>query len=72
MLQPRPEVNRLDEDQRSLSKYILENAFGNPINFSSAPSLSDMKANTWGFNSTDIYIKLSDDTGIKLSGTAMT
>ena len=73
MLDPRPEVDRIqDTDMHNVLKNIFDSAFGNPIAFSSAPSLSDMDGNTWGFYSTDLYIKFNDDTGIKISGTAMT
>ena len=56
----------------SVFKHIFDNGFGNPIKFTSAPSLSQLKANTWGFYSTDMYIKFGDNTGLKISGTALT
>jgi len=67
-----PQIDKMgDEDTRSALQNILENAMGNPINFSSTPTVAVMKPNTWGFNGNDIYIKKSDGTGIKLSGAAM-
>jgi hypothetical protein len=51
--------------------FVLRNAFGNPLVFDSAQTNSTMKANTWGVNGTDIYIKFGNDTTIKLTGVSV-
>jgi len=61
-----------DKDTRDIFDGIFEGAMGTPIAFSSAPTLDDMDANSWGFSGTNIYIKFSNGTGIILSGVAMT
>ena len=60
-----------DKDTQSIFDYIFRNAFGNPIIFEAVPSLSDMKANTWGVYSTTLYIKFANGTGISISGSAL-
>ena len=59
------------ETQEALD-HIFSNAFGNPIQFDSAPTLSQMKGNTWGYYGTTIYIKFGNNTGISISGSSLT
>jgi len=73
MIDRREEADKLeDTDMRNIFDHIFQSSFGNPIAFDSAPSLSEMKSDTWAFYGNDIYIKTKSGTGIKLSGTAMT
>ena len=51
--------------------FICANAFGQPIVFSAEPSLSDLKANSWGKYDTAIYIKFANGTGLKITGTVL-
>ena len=65
------EKTHLSEDSQERQRvfeHIFDGAMGNPIDFSSTPSLTDMDSNSWGFNGNDIYIKTSAGLGIKLSG----
>ena len=59
-----------DIDTQNALEHIFRNAFGNPIIFTASPSVTDLKANTWGKYSTDIYIRFADGNGIKLGGVA--
>lgn len=60
-----------DKELAFIFDYIFQNAFGNPIIFDSAPSASDMKANSWGIYSTDLYVKFANGTTLKFSGTSV-
>lgn len=57
-------------DEEKVMKFIFENAFGNPVEFSSVPTLGIMSVNSWGYFGNDFYIKLSSTKGIKISGSA--
>ena len=61
-----------DPEIKSLFEHVFQNAFGLPIIFSSAPSLAEMKAQSWGVAGTDLYIKFGNNSAIKISGTAVT
>ena len=52
-------------------EHIFANAFVNPIIFDAVPTKAQMKSNTWGIYGTDLYVKLANNTAIKLSGTAV-
>jgi hypothetical protein len=65
-------IPKTTPDMEQLFGKIFAEAFGNPIEFSSAPALSDLQPNSWGFSGNDIYIKTSTGAGIKLSGAAFT
>ena len=60
-----------DKDISGLFDFVFSNAMGNPIKFNAAPTLAQMKANTWGKYSTNLYIKFGDNTGLIISGIAM-
>jgi len=60
-----------DKNLNDIFEFVFDNAMGNPIKFTAAPSLAQMKANTWGYYSTTIYIKFSDGTGISITGTTL-
>lgn len=63
-----------DKETNAILDFIFQNAFGNPIIFDSAPSASEMKANTWGKVTgvnTAIYIKFADSGAIKITGTEL-
>lgn len=57
-----------DNEMKSVLENIFANAFGNPIIFDTAPTNATMKANTWGVQGTDLYIKFSNNTTLKFSG----
>ena len=61
-----------DADTNGALDFIYQNAFGNPILFTAAPTLAQMKANTWGFFGTTIYIKFANNTGISIAGANLT
>lgn len=72
MLNRREEIDNVtDENQRSLFNAMFEESMGNPISFDAAPELADMESNTWGFNSTNLYVKFKDGTGISIAGVAL-
>ncbi len=55
-------------------EFVYRNAFGNPIIFTTAPTASGMKANSWGKVTgvnTAIYIKFGDSGAIKITGTEL-
>lgn len=58
-------------DMERVLNHIFSEAMGNPIKFEEAPSLSDLNPNSWGFSGTDVYLRFSDGTGIKLIGVAL-
>lgn len=58
----------IDEKISQVMFHIFENAFGNPIKFDTAPSASDLNPNQWGYNSTNIYLRMDDGSTIKLTG----
>ena len=60
-----------DREINKVFDHIFENAFGNPIIFTTEPTAETMKANTWGVYSTNIYIKCADGTALKLTGTSI-
>ena len=60
-----------EKEMNDAFDFVFKNAFGLPIRFDSAPSLNEMKANTWGYNGTTIYIKFGNSTGISITGTAL-
>lgn len=65
---------RIIQDTNRILDFIFQNAMGNPIIFSSAPTAAQMKANTWGKVSgvnTAIYIKFADGGAIKITGTEL-
>lgn len=55
----------------NIFNFIFSNAFGLPIIFDNEPSAADLKANTWGIYSTNIYIKAGNGTAIKITGTEL-
>lgn len=53
-------------------QYIFSNAMGNPIVLSAAPTKAeDMKGNTWGYYSTDLYVRFGDGICLKFTGVAI-
>ena len=66
--------NLKDKDTQLVLDFIFDNAFGNPIIFDSAPTLSQMKSNTWGkvvSVNTALYIKFADGGGMTITGTSL-
>lgn len=64
-----------DRDIQYNFDFVFQNAMGMPIIFDSEPTVSQMKANTWGKVSGDntaLYIRFADGGGIKITGTEMT
>jgi hypothetical protein len=61
-----------DREINKVFDHIFENAFGNPIIFTTEPTLDSMKANTWGLYDGSLYIKFANATGLVISGVAMT
>jgi len=63
-----------EKDVNDITDFIFRNAFGNPIIFSSAPTASQMKANTWGKVTgvnTAIYVKFGDGGAMKITGSEL-
>ena len=60
-----------DKDVNFVLDFIFNNAMGNPIVFTSAPTLAQLKANTWGVYSTTLYVKFANGTGISIAGVAL-
>ena len=63
-----------DKDVQDVLDFVFQNSFGMPIIFDSAPTLAQMRANTWGKVTgvnTAIYIKFADSGGIKITGTSL-
>ena len=60
-----------DKEINDVFDFVYQNAMGIPIQFISAPTLAQMKGNTWGVFGTDLYIKFGNNTGIKLAGAAL-
>lgn len=61
-----------DGDTNDVFDFIFNNAFGSPVIFDSAPTKSQLKANSWGKVSgvnTAIYIRFADGGAIKIAGT---
>ena len=56
-----------DNDNNRVFDFIFQNAMGNPIVFDATPTLATMKANTWGYYGTNLYIKFADNTGLVIS-----
>lgn len=64
-----------DKELNQVGDFIFRNALGNPIIFDSAPSLVEMKANTWGKvkdTDTAIYVKFADGHGVTITTVALT
>ena len=59
------------EYDKGTIEHIFENAFGNPVIFSAVPTSANMKANTWGFFSNELYIKFANNTFYKIALTAV-
>ena len=63
-----------DKDVNDMFDFVFGNAFGNPIIFDSAPTASQMKANTWGKVTgvnTYLYIKFADNGAMRSTGTEL-
>jgi len=63
-----------DKDVGDQFDFVFRNAFGLPLIFASAPTASELKANTWGKVSGDntaIYMKFSDNGAMKITGTEL-
>ena len=58
-----------DKKTQEVFDFIFRNAMGNPIILDAAPSASQMKANTWGYYGTDLYVRFADGTCLKFTGT---
>ena len=63
-----------DKDTNSVFDFIFDNAMGSPVIFTSAPTASQMKANTWGKVTgvnTALYIRFADGGAMKITGTEL-
>lgn len=63
-----------DKDINDTFDFVFGNAFGNPVIFNSAPTASQMKANSWGKVTgvnTAIYIKFGDGGAMMITGTEL-
>jgi len=60
-----------DKDTQWVFDFIFRNSFGNPIVLTGVPTAATLKANTWGYFGTDIYIKFADATTLKFSGSTV-
>ena len=63
-----------DRELNNAFDFVFNNAFGNPVIFTSEPTNAQMKANSWGKVTgvnTAIYIKFGDSGAIKITGTEL-
>lgn len=60
-----------EKDVNDAFDFVFNNALGNIIIFSAAPTLAQMKANTIGVFETTLYIKFANGTGITIAGTTL-
>lgn len=53
------ELNEVSDWERKIFDQIFENAFGNPIKLSAAPTASEplLEDNTWGIYSNTLYLR---------------
>ncbi len=58
-----------DKNTNDIFDFVFQNAMGSPIIFTSAPSLSQMKASTWGIYETTLYVKFANNVALSFSGT---
>ena len=67
----RPSNKSKDKETNELFDFVFRNGMGMPVIFDSAPTASQMKANTWGKVSgvnTAIYIKFADGKAMTITG----
>lgn len=60
-----------DNDTQNALEHIFISAFGNPIIFDTAPTNANIKANTWGVNGSDLYVKFVNNVTLKFTGTVV-
>jgi len=60
-----------DKETDRVLDFIFNNAMGSPIIFTAAPTLAQMKGNTWGKYSNTLYLKFADGKGISIAGSAL-
>lgn len=63
-----------DKEQQEQFDFIFQNAFGNPVIFTTAPTASQMKANSWGKVkdvNTALYVRFGDGGAMKITGTEL-
>lgn len=61
-----------DKNTNDIFDFVFQNAMGSPIIFTAVPSLSQMKASTWGIYGTTLYIKFANNTALSFTGTEVT
>ena len=57
-----------EKEMSDALEHIFQNAMGNPIIFDSAPTKTQMNANSWGIYSTDLYVRFANGTCLKFAG----
>lgn len=62
-----PKARDLDR----IFQHIFDNGFGNPIILSGVPTAAQMKANTWGVYSGNLYLKTGDNILLRFTGTVI-
>jgi len=63
---------RLDDNETTrIFDFIFCNAFGNPVILNDVPTASQMKANTWGIYSNNLYIKFPSNVLLRFTGTVI-
>jgi hypothetical protein len=60
-----------DDEVSMMFDFVFKNAMGNPIIFNQEPTAADMRSNSWGVYSTNLYIKFANGTALKLTGSAI-
>ena len=60
---------KLEDNVEKPLDWVFRNAMGNPVVFNDTPTKATMKANTWGYDGDDLYVKFPDGKTLKFSGT---
>lgn len=58
-----------DKDTDAIFDFIFRNGMGSPVILTAVPTMAQMKANTWGVYSADLYVKFANNVLLKFSGT---
>ena len=64
-------IPQVKPDEEAFFLKLMDNAFGTPEVFDSAPVANQLNPNTWGKNGTDIYVKFSDGVVLRFSGSVV-
>lgn len=63
-------IPKTTSDMESLLTKLFERAMGVGIKFSNAPAVTDLNPDSWGWYGNDLYFRMSDGSGIKVTGSA--